>query len=178
MDIEEGQALATSNQKEGGMSNLGQLHTQKSWSTLLASLNEVMLKWGKRDYILPVFAKAAEDKCVTFRYVVNGKWIELRSGHFERPIDNLAAIVLALDGVRKADQRGLGQLLAAASAVYALPSGKRTPHEVIGVSSQAAQQDVKAAWYSALKRTHPDTGGNAEEFKAVMDAGRKLGFSD
>ena len=160
------------------MGRVGDLRTTRTWPELLKDLQEVMQKWDKSDYLMPTKAKSETDGCVTFSYAIKGKWSEpLKSGRFRRPEENLAAIVLALDAVRKADQRGLGHLIAAASAPLALTGrSQRTPHEVLGLSPSATPEQIKSAYMEKLKATHPDTGGNAEEFKAVMHAAEMLGL--
>jgi hypothetical protein len=43
-------------------------------------------------------------------------------------------------------------------------------HSVLGVVLGAYSDDVKAAYRKGSLRTHPDKGGDAEEFKAISDA--------
>jgi hypothetical protein len=46
----------------------------------------------------------------------------------------------------------------------------RDPHEVLGIEPGASEEDVRAAWRKASRRTHPDLGGNADAFREVRDA--------
>ena len=46
----------------------------------------------------------------------------------------------------------------------------RDPYEVLGVSRAAGAWQIKAAFRKRSKATHPDHGGNPEEFAAVVEA--------
>ncbi|MFC7402014.1 J domain-containing protein [Citricoccus sp. GCM10030269] len=53
--------------------------------------------------------------------------------------------------------------------------GGRSAYEVLGVSFDADTATLKAAWRRAARRTHPDYGGNAEEFRLVSRAWELVG---
>lgn len=44
------------------------------------------------------------------------------------------------------------------------------PHEVLGVSSEATDDEIRAAYKRAAMKHHPDRGGSPEAFQAVQDA--------
>ena len=44
------------------------------------------------------------------------------------------------------------------------------PYRLLGISPHASENDKKSAYRNALRRSHPDTGGSAEEFAAVQRA--------
>lgn len=46
----------------------------------------------------------------------------------------------------------------------------RDPYEVLGVARNAGAWQIKAAFRKRSKATHPDHGGNPEEFAAVVEA--------
>jgi curved DNA-binding protein CbpA len=48
-------------------------------------------------------------------------------------------------------------------------------YEVLGVASTATEDELRRAYRRALRRTHPDTGGEAVEFHAVQAAWEVLG---
>ena len=161
------------------MPNLGGLNTKKNWRTLLGDLQTVMRKWGKQDFLPPMFQQSLDTRCVKFRYAVNGQWVDLESRRFRTPEQNLSAIVQALDAVRLADQRGLGELLAVASAVYALPKGDDSSLlAVIGATPSMSKDEKLTAFRAAQMRTHPDKGGDSNEFRRVMAAGEALGLRE
>jgi len=51
---------------------------------------------------------------------------------------------------------------------------KKTPYEVLEVPKSADKEAVKRAYRKKSHKTHPDAGGDAEEFKAVNSAYRLL----
>ncbi|HEY1777582.1 MAG TPA: J domain-containing protein [Solirubrobacteraceae bacterium] len=50
-----------------------------------------------------------------------------------------------------------------------MPTGQN-PFAVLGVSEAAGEAEIHAAYRAAVRRTHPDAGGNAADFEAVQDA--------
>ncbi len=50
-----------------------------------------------------------------------------------------------------------------------------TPYEVLGVSSTATHDELRRAYRRELRRTHPDTGGDAAKFTAVQLAWERVG---
>jgi len=54
---------------------------------------------------------------------------------------------------------------------------KTGPYAVLGVREDAADIIVQAAWRSLVKRSHPDVGGDPEEFKKFQAAYEEIGES-
>ena len=50
-----------------------------------------------------------------------------------------------------------------------------SPHALLGVPHDASPGHVRRAWYKAALRTHPDKGGDVDDFLRVHDAALKLG---
>ena len=50
----------------------------------------------------------------------------------------------------------------------------RDPHEVLGVRRGASQDELRAAWHTAVARHHPDHGGDPEAFLEAQEAYRVL----
>jgi len=50
-----------------------------------------------------------------------------------------------------------------------------SPYEVLGVDAGASDEELKRAYRRRLRETHPDTGGSAEEFRAVQQAWERVG---
>ncbi|MCA9614183.1 MAG: DnaJ domain-containing protein [Myxococcales bacterium] len=52
--------------------------------------------------------------------------------------------------------------------------GPRPPREVLGVGKDASLDEVKAAFRKRAFETHPDRGGDPEEFREVHEAYERL----
>ena len=48
------------------------------------------------------------------------------------------------------------------------------PHQVLGVSPEATDDEIRAAYKRAAMKHHPDRGGSPEAFQAVQDASAAL----
>ena len=171
------------------MKQLGDLHTSKSWAETLADLKKELDKWGVEDYVLPIKAQSRES--VTLTFAVNGRWTDVCCRRFSGPRGperNIRAIYLAVEAVRKMAQRGLGDLLFQAAKPLALTTGvSDVPASAravwlmtLGISSDEfdwGDPDVlERAYRQKVKETHPDNGGDPEQFKAVQLAAQKLGI--
>lgn len=53
-----------------------------------------------------------------------------------------------------------------------------TPYEVLGVSPDASQTELRRAYRRLLRQTHPDTGGNPARFNAVQQAWARIGDAE
>lgn len=47
---------------------------------------------------------------------------------------------------------------------------QKDPYEALGVNPESSSEEIKAAYRKAAKRTHPDQGGDPDEFKAIASA--------
>jgi len=166
------------------VTNYSPLHTTKTWAESLNDLVEEFRKWGINDYLLPIRKRAMLDGKVVLSFAVNGRWIEppiecsIGPSKFSMydPDTSLRAIVLAIESARKADQRGIGALLAAATAHLALPA--YSAYRVLGVPEGTRDPKIlRAAYVEKAKLTHPDRGGNVAEFQAMQKAAEELGVS-
>jgi DnaJ-class molecular chaperone len=52
--------------------------------------------------------------------------------------------------------------------IDALKKPKESPFTVLGLKQDCTEEEFKAAYRKKVKETHPDTGGNAEDFKKVQ----------
>lgn len=100
--------------------------------------------------------------------------------------DNLRAVALALEALRKVDRYGVTKRGEQYAGFKALPPGgialsaSMTPGEarnVLLVSALDEPDEVRAAFRRAQRQTHPDHGGDASDFDRVMRAGRALGLT-
>ena len=51
----------------------------------------------------------------------------------------------------------------------------RTAYEVLGVARTASAEELRRAYRAAARRTHPDAGGDARDFRAVVRAWEAVG---
>lgn len=103
--------------------------------------------------------------------------------------DNLRAIALALEALRKVDRYGVTKRGEQYAGFKALPPGgialkapmtqseaRQIVERHYGTFVETASEE-RLAFRMAQRATHPDTGGTAEEFDRVMTAGRVLGLT-
>lgn len=88
--------------------------------------------------------------------------------------DNLRAIALGLEALRKIDRYGIGsggEQYKGWKALPSAPSGE-TPRQVLARHAQRDEPDIatRLLYTEAVRRTHPDTGGSAEAFAEVQAA--------
>jgi hypothetical protein len=102
--------------------------------------------------------KAWNDRCIAIdRYV--------------KVADNLAAIAATLDAMRAIERHGGAEILSRAFTGFtALPSSAESWWGVLGVEPNARRVEIDAAYRRQRSVTHPDKGGNGEDFDAVQRA--------
>lgn len=91
--------------------------------------------------------------------------LKYATDRFHRYEDNVRAIALGLEALRKVDRYGISTRGEQYAGWKALPSG----HSDMGLAERgAALVEEHGSIRAALKATHPDVGGDAEDFRAVM----------
>jgi len=95
------------------------------------------------------------------------KWEEVR--------DNLRAIGLTVESLRRIERSGASELMKRAMiGMKSLPamgeSGAAHWSEVLGVDSSATPNEIRAAYRRKSREHHPDNGGDANEFHRVQQA--------
>ena len=162
---------------------LGSMRTTKGWNELRSEVEDQFNKWGFTDVLFPTKRDSLNAGDVTVLVRKRGDdWHELKCGAFtgpDGPEKNLCAIREAVRGFRLADQRGIGSLFADMSKLLALPEppAEGDPYSVLGVRKTDSPERVGAAYRARVKETHPDQGGDPEEFMRVQEAGRALGVA-
>ena len=162
-------------------SNTGTIRTKRSWADILDQLKGELRRWGIRDYILPKAADARNaGGAVTLELVgKDGQSHELTCSRFtdgNRAERNLLALTVAIEGYRKAEQRGIASLFVEIAKFAALPD-PNNPHHILGVDETASISTMRQAYHARVKTAHPDHGGTREEFDRVRQAGVKLGVA-
>lgn len=92
--------------------------------------------------------------------------------------DNLRAIALSLEALRKVDRYGVTKRAEQYRGWQALPSPEdiKEQSKKIILAHSSAQEVSKKAVTEAIKKTHPDMGGNSDEFRKVISAKENLGL--
>lgn len=98
---------------------------------------------------------------------------------------NVRAIALGLKALRAVDRYGITKTGEQYTGWKALPTGsgittREAAAELIGRLSGVAPTDDdgwRTAYRAAIKKAHPDGGGDADTFQKVQDAGKLLGIT-
>jgi hypothetical protein len=115
------------------------------------------------------------DRGVAIYFKYKRKPVSFANDRWNSVEDNLWAISLALSAIRQIERTGASEMLDRAFAGFdALPAPGETSGEswwdVLGVSSQANLDEIKAAYRSLARQHHPDVGGDPAEFDRVTRA--------
>lgn len=123
---------------------------------------------------------------LTFRR--EGKTVSMPCDRFDRWEDNLRAIALSLAVLRSVDRYGVTQSGEQYRGWESLPApDKNTPSRSDAAEIIARWSGIKAyliiadgstcrdAVNEAMRRTHPDKGGSADDFRLVREAAKVLG---
>ena len=156
---------------------VGNLNTSKTWQQIQREVKEELRKWGIQDYHLPYKGDSERLGSVTLIIKRDGQEHRLTCDRFRTgnwPERNYTAILGAIRSVRLAEQRGMGNLFAAAAQLISLPD-PNDPHYILGVTSDATQEEIQRAYWRKVREVHPDQGGRREELERVIEAGRQLG---
>ncbi|WP_435147199.1 J domain-containing protein [Halobaculum sp. P14] len=116
-----------------------------------------------------------DDPGVVLRWSMDGDQYAVACDAYSRVRDNLRTVGLYVAEKRKMEQRPV-TTGATEFANARLPSGDDTveaepaPHAVLGVDPDASDDEVKRAFRERVKETHPDSGGDTEQFHRVQRA--------
>lgn len=120
--------------------------------------------------------KTPEDKGVAVYFNLNGKSQVFACDKWRRIEDNMQAIRKTIEAIRGIERWGSSEMMNRAYAGFvALPEATETPitpmwWEVLKVDRYASIVEIETAYRTAAKRTHPDAGGNHDEFIRVVKA--------
>lgn len=96
----------------------------------------------------------------------HGELLSYPSARFDHWQDNVRAVALALEALRKVDRYGVTRRGEQYRGFAQLPAGRTTPDAIHGHDLIERHGGVVAA----LKATHPDHGGDADDFADVQAA--------
>ena len=162
---------------------LGNLNTNKSWNDTLTDIRDEFRRWDVEDYLLPIKSECLKAGKVSLTFAVHGQWCKpecarWQKGHTPHWLErNLRAIYLVIHAARLADQRGIGGLLAEVSKHLALPADPAIdPYAALGARPDASPEVLRHAYREAVKKHHPDVGGDPAAFRRVQQAAEELGL--
>jgi hypothetical protein len=129
--------------------------------------------------------RVPDSPAVAVYFVRNGKQLCIPCDKFQTVRDNIRAIGLTLESIRRMERYGTSQTVEATlSGFAALPAeaspnaGPRAWHEVLQVSSDADPSVIRAAYRNLAAKYHPDNAstGNQEKFLEVSRAFKESGI--
>lgn len=122
---------------------------------------------------LPKAQRRQPDDCgVAVYFLLNGQAQCIPCDKWVRIQDNLQAIRLTVEALRGLERWGAKEMVTAAFRGFAaLPEpGKRAWWDVLGVSMDANEANVRAAYRELARIKHPDMGGSSDEWLALQNA--------
>lgn len=111
----------------------------------------------------------------------NGKQLCIPCDGFNSLRDNVRAIVLSIESLRRLERYGTSQMVEAALTGFAaLPanateSNLKAWHVVLGVSPDAPPEVITAAYRALSKTAHPDGGGTIWQWEELRTAYEQSG---
>lgn len=84
--------------------------------------------------------------------------------------DNLWAIGKHIEAIRGQQRWGVGTVEQAFAGYPALPAPSDAWWNVLGVSQDASQEEIRSAYRSLAAKHHPDAGGSHEEMQRINAA--------
>ena len=132
---------------------------------------------------MPLHNANPDDPSFVLRWSKDGTVYAVGCDHYADLRDNVREVGKWIHETRMRDNRSVvtgGSNFAAAE----LPPGddeeqsvvvaQEPPHEVLGVTPDADESVVNAAYRVRVKKAHPDNGGSKDEFKRVRRAKKAL----
>lgn len=171
------------------------------WTATLRLLERELRQLAARDVVLEVDVSESQIRLdgelyATARPRSPGVVLSFTSRHgplrypcdrFDRWQDNVRAIALALEALRKVDRYGITQrgeqytgwkrLPAAGATTLTTEAAADRLHRISGLGAEAVLDDVgvyRDALRDAQRATHPDRGGSVERFQEIMAAKQVL----
>lgn len=122
--------------------------------------------------------KAPDDKGVAVYFQLKGEPKVFACDKWTRIMDNMRAITKTIEAIRGIERWGSSEIL---ERIYrgfqALPE-KSLYNEsawwvILGIDQDSTLDEIKAAYRSLIKTSHPDVGGSAEQFAKISAAFEK-----
>ncbi len=152
------------------------------WSTTLNDLERELNHLGARDVVIQLALRESDIRLdgwpkersrpehpgVILAFESKHGPLKYTTGTFDHWQDNIRAIALGLESLRRVDRYGITKRGEQYTGWKALASGSQAEADLeLGRRLIAEHGGLKAA----KRATHPDAGGDADDFRAVMAAG-------
>lgn len=102
------------------------------------------------------------------RYTLRGQAVDVRCDTFGDYEVNLRCVWLAIQSMRLAEARGIGDTIRAAYAALPAPPQHRDPYEVLGVHSTMELEDIEVLYRNKARRLGEGHAG-LKELNVAMD---------
>jgi hypothetical protein len=121
---------------------------------------------------MPVFSEGTpKDPAAAAYFMLDGEEVCFACDRWTTVPDNIRAIGKTLEALRGIERWGTSDMARAAFTGFAaLPAGGSTWYDVLGVAPAASKAEIEAAYRRLVKTTHPDAGGDREQFLEIQRA--------
>ena len=112
------------------------------------------------------------------RISFDSKWGPLRyeTAEFWHWQDNVRAVALSMEALRQVDRYGVSKRGEQYRGWRALPMSTSAEDSIVTSTQAEAVIERYGSLKNAIRKTHPDQGGNEDEFRKVMKAREILGI--
>lgn len=123
---------------------------------------------------LPYANQRVQDAGVAVYFTYKGRQMCFACDKWQDVYDNIYAIGKTIEALRGIERWGTGDMVEQAfTGFVALPAPK-SPHEILGVTAGASEEEIDAAYRQKAMAVHPDRGGSAAAMAEINEARRKL----
>lgn len=120
-------------------------------------------------------AKEPEDSGIAIYFHLKGEQRCLACDQYEHVWENTYALACTIRAMRGIDRWGASEILDRifTGFIALTVDAGMAWHAILGVSPDASDKEVRAAYRRKLKEVHPDAGGSNEEFYEIERAWEK-----
>jgi hypothetical protein len=124
----------------------------------------------RRDGLLRSGKIKVDDPGAAVYFVLSNQPRVLACDKWSDVVDNLWAIGKHIEAIRGQQRWGVGTVDQAFAGYDALPAPKTGWWQILGVDKNASLDEIQTAYREKAKATHPDHGGDQEEFLRIQRA--------